>query len=74
MSFFMINEEEVVSYVIDNGSYEIKWGIAGEDSPNVIKEYKVGMQPVKDGKIENWDLMESIWSSVFYETDRDNNY
>ena len=56
------SDEEVLAYVVDNGSHAIRWGIAGDDAPRVSLDYQVGRQPVKDGKIENWDLMESIWA------------
>ena len=33
------SDEEVLAYVIDNGSNSIRWGIAGDDAPRVSLHY-----------------------------------
>eukprot|EP01084_Bolivina_argentea_P190261 327011_1 len=63
------NENDYNSIVIDNGSYCIKAGFAGEYRPRKIFP-SVGNGydriPIKHGIVTNWDDMQNIWHQTFY--------
>mmetsp|Transcript_41206 Transcript_41206/g.67778 ORF Transcript_41206/g.67778 Transcript_41206/m.67778 type:complete len:413 (-) Transcript_41206:68-1306(-) len=93
---------EEPAIIIDNGSFSIHAGLAGDDAPRVVqrsvvgtlrndhyqfghnnitgkKSYFIGDEaiskrgllsfkyPIEKGVIEDWDTMEQLWHSLFYE-------
>lgn len=61
----MSDENEAI--IIDNGSYIIKSGIAGDDGPSSVLKLSdlLIQQPFQNGLIYNWDSMEQIWQHIF---------
>nr|XP_027202890.1 actin-85C-like [Dermatophagoides pteronyssinus] len=99
----MADEETQVPLVVDNGSGQVKAGIAGDDAPCCVfpsivgiprqagvmvgvekKDYYIGKEaqekrgiltlryPIEHGIITNWDDMEKIWYTTFYDELRRN--
>lgn len=59
--------------VIDNGTGYTKLGYAGNESPQFIiptivetKTQEI-LYPIRNGKIQNWDLMEGYWHKCFFD-------
>ena len=59
----MIEEDDLVPLVIDNGSGMCKAGFAGDNAPRGILSLKY---PVEHGIVANWEDMEKIWHHTFY--------
>ena len=57
--------QEIGTVVADIGTFSVRVGFAGEDTPTVKFRTRDRGESMKDGLVYNWEVFEDLWYCVY---------